>query len=95
MVSSKAVCSISSWYPEFSKDALDTVILPLSDDILKYLEHDAFILPVEATNDKICESEWTDGLPVNHDSLEVKMIITSLICLHMKKYLKIFIYNFI
>ncbi|KAK0096980.1 hypothetical protein PV326_003700 [Microctonus aethiopoides] len=70
MVSSKAECSISSWYPEFSKDALDTIILPLSDDILKYLEHDAFILPVEATNNKNCESEWADGLPVNHDSLE-------------------------
>lgn len=66
----KSECSFCSWYPKFTKEALESVILPIPEDVLKYLEHDAFLLPVEATNDTICNSEWADGSPVVNESSE-------------------------
>ncbi|XP_034944748.1 cell division cycle protein 123 homolog [Chelonus insularis] len=65
---SKAECSISSWYPIFVKDSLDTEILPIPEDVLKYLESDPFILPVEVTDNKISHLKWEDGSSVNDDS---------------------------
>lgn len=62
MVSSlKPECSFSSWYPIFEKISLKATILRIPDEILKYLEHDAFVLPVEATQKLPENSEWADG----------------------------------
>ncbi|CAG5100820.1 Similar to CDC123: Cell division cycle protein 123 homolog (Macaca fascicularis) [Cotesia congregata] len=54
-------CSISTWYSEFTKNSLETVVLQIPDNFLNYLEHDAFILPVEATDNKIRNIKWSDG----------------------------------
>ncbi|KAG8040457.1 hypothetical protein G9C98_002453 [Cotesia typhae] len=54
-------CSISTWYPEFIKNSLETVVLQIPENFLNYLEHDAFILPVEATDNKILNLKWSDG----------------------------------
>lgn len=71
----QAECSFTAWYPHFSKDSLEAIILPLPDEILKYLEHDAFVLPVEATKNVECTAEWSDGSTVYPDSSEVKKTI--------------------
>lgn len=60
----KPECSFSCWYPTFKKDSLEATILDIPDDILKYLEHDAFVLPIEAVKSLAEDSEWTDGSPV-------------------------------
>lgn len=63
---SPAECSFSKWYPKFSKNASKAVILPLPEEIIKYLEHDAFLLPLEAANDKsTVGTEWSDGSTVD------------------------------
>ena len=67
----QAECSFSTWYPYFSKDSLEAIILPLPDDILKYLEQDAFILPAEATKNIEYNTEWSDGSTMNSDLPEV------------------------
>ncbi|XP_001599958.1 cell division cycle protein 123 homolog [Nasonia vitripennis] len=65
---SQVQCSFCNWYPLFSKNALEAVTLPLPVEVCKYLEHDAFLLPVEATSSGLpSNSEWSDGSAVNHD----------------------------
>lgn len=69
-------CSFCKWYPLFSKNALEGVILPVPEEVCKYLEHDAFLLPLEATTNGVtCNSEWSDGSAVNDESEEVNPII--------------------
>lgn len=68
----EAECSFDNWYKSFSKESLEAIILPLTAEILKYLEHDAFILPKEATSKIACNSEWSDGASVTEDSSNVK-----------------------
>ncbi|XP_029034365.1 cell division cycle protein 123 homolog [Osmia bicornis bicornis] len=60
----KPECSFASWYPQFRKDSLNATILDIPEEVLKYLEHDAFILPIEATNSGLQNPEWLDGSPV-------------------------------
>lgn len=60
----KVKCSFSSWYSTFKKDSLEAKILHIPDEVLKYLEHDTFVLPVEAARALPEDSEWADGLPV-------------------------------
>ncbi|CAK9819867.1 Cell division cycle protein 123 homolog [Anthophora plagiata] len=60
----KPECSFASWYPQFCKDSLRATILQIPDEVLKYLEHDEFILPAEATNSELENAEWMDGSPV-------------------------------
>ncbi|CAL7937204.1 unnamed protein product [Xylocopa violacea] len=60
----KPECSFASWYREFYKDSLRATILDIPDEVLDYLEHDAFVLPVEATNTTLQNAEWMDGSPV-------------------------------
>ncbi|XP_076175687.1 translation initiation factor eIF2 assembly protein [Ptiloglossa arizonensis] len=60
----KIECSFSSWYPQFYKNSLKAIILHIPNEVLEYLEHDAFLLPAEVTNDVLENAEWTDGSPV-------------------------------
>ncbi|XP_015599767.1 cell division cycle protein 123 homolog [Cephus cinctus] len=66
----KRELSFSVWYPRFTKDSLEAVVLPIPDNVLKYLEHDAFVLPLEAAKSVPYSSEWSDGSPVNQESAE-------------------------
>lgn len=67
----EAECSFENWYPIFSKDSLDAVVLQLPFEVLKYLAHDKFVLPIEATTDiKSKNIEWSDGSSVSHDFSE-------------------------
>lgn len=66
----KLECSFSSWYPTFKKDSLEARILHVPNEILKYLEHDAFVLPLEATRSLSEDSEWADGSPVTYEEEE-------------------------
>lgn len=63
----KPECSFSCWYPTFKKDSLEATILDIPDDVLKYLEHDAFMMPIEAVRSLAENSEWTDGSPVTSE----------------------------
>ncbi|XP_066586682.1 translation initiation factor eIF2 assembly protein-like isoform X1 [Prorops nasuta] len=63
----KPECSFSSWYPLFKKDSLRATKLDIPDEILKYLEHDAFLLPLEATNDAPPSPGWTDDFSSEAD----------------------------
>jgi len=60
----KLECSFSSWYPIFKKDSLEARILHIPDEVLKYLEHETFVLPIEAARSLPEDSEWADGSPV-------------------------------
>ncbi|KAH0955350.1 hypothetical protein HN011_004828 [Eciton burchellii] len=60
----KLECSFSSWYPIFEKDSLEAKILQIPDDVLKYLEHDEFVLPIEAMKLLPENAKWMDGAPV-------------------------------
>ncbi|OAD53503.1 hypothetical protein WN48_09843 [Eufriesea mexicana] len=60
----KPECSFASWYPLFYKNSLRATIICIPDEVLKYLEHDAFVLPVEATSSILQNTEWMDGSPV-------------------------------
>ncbi|KAG5311211.1 CD123 protein, partial [Acromyrmex insinuator] len=66
----KLECSFSSWYPIFKKDSLEARILHIPDEVLKYLEHDTFVLPLEATKSLPKDSEWADGSPVTCEEEE-------------------------
>ncbi|XP_031832423.1 translation initiation factor eIF2 assembly protein isoform X2 [Nomia melanderi] len=58
----KPECSFTSWYPQFHKDSLEARILNVPNDVLEYLEYDAFLLPVEATNEPVESEVWTDSI---------------------------------
>jgi len=60
----KLECSFSSWYSMFKKDSLRARILHIPDEVLKYLEYDTFVLPLEAAKASPKDSEWADGSPV-------------------------------
>ncbi|XP_054000330.1 cell division cycle protein 123 homolog [Hylaeus anthracinus] len=68
----KSECSFSSWYPQFNKNSLKATILDIPNEVVEYLEHDAFLLPVEATNDTLENAEWTDGSPVVNEEHSVE-----------------------
>ncbi|XP_071560124.1 translation initiation factor eIF2 assembly protein [Temnothorax nylanderi] len=66
----KLECSFSSWYPTFKKDSLEARILHIPDEVLKYLEYDTFVLPLEAAGSLPEDSEWADGSPVTCEEEE-------------------------
>lgn len=68
----KIECSFSSWYPQFYKNSLKAIILHIPNEVLEYLEHDAFLLPAEVTNDVLENAEWTDGSPVVNEEVDLK-----------------------
>lgn len=82
----KPECSFTSWYPLFSKDSLRATIIHIPDEVLKYLEHDAFVLPVEATDSTLQNTEWMDGSPVVNDEVGLK-------CVHKKKQSEIILFQ--
>lgn len=56
--------SFCSWYKQFKKHSLVATIIPIPDEILKYLEYDMFVLPAEAIKHSSSDNEWSDsGLP--------------------------------
>lgn len=81
VATAKSKCSFSSWYPLFSKDTFEATILPIPENVQKYLEHDAFILPKEATKKQSRaqskELEWSDGSLTNADAADVSTKILS------------------
>lgn len=67
----KTECSFCKWYPKFDKNSLEAVLLTLPDKVCKYIEDDAFLLPIEATTKFVSSnSEWSDGSAVNYDAEE-------------------------
>lgn len=70
----KSECSFSSWYPAFEKNSLKATILQIPDDVLRYLEHDDFVLPVEAARSLPENAQWSDGTPVTGEEEEVFVI---------------------
>lgn len=63
----KSECSFTTWYPQFCKESLEATILSIPDEVLNYLKHDAFVLPVEATSSTLENAEWMDGTPVANE----------------------------
>lgn len=45
----RTACSIVSWYPVFRRDTIKSLIIQLPDEVVKYLEEDGIVLPLEAT----------------------------------------------
>lgn len=41
------VCSYHNWYEEFRKNCIKSFVLPIPQEVLKYLQQDFFILPKE------------------------------------------------
>ncbi|XP_043282807.1 cell division cycle protein 123 homolog [Venturia canescens] len=66
----KEECSIFNWYHIFAKDSLEARLVRMPNEVLEYLQHDAFILPVEASNNISVNTEWSDGLSTNVDLSE-------------------------
>lgn len=71
----KGECSISHWYPVFAKDALEARIVRIPEQVCKYLQHDTFILPAEASPDPPVDVKWTDGTTSNAETSEVSAIL--------------------
>lgn len=59
---SSTACSFCKWYPQFKKNSLQATVFPLPKDVCKYLDDDAFVMPVEVTNNSSSScTEWHDG----------------------------------
>jgi predicted RNA methylase len=41
------VCSYHNWYEDFKKNCIKSYVLPIPEDVLKYLKDEFFILPRE------------------------------------------------
>lgn len=63
----KSTCSFCYWYPIFKEDSLNATIIHVTNDVLKYLEHDKFLLPLETTVSSLKGSQWNDGSPVTSE----------------------------
>lgn len=75
----KMECSFSSWYAAFEKDSFKAKILLIPDDVLKYLEHGAFLLPLEAVKLSPKNSEWTkEPSTINEEEVLILFIYLSL-----------------
>lgn len=70
-VDMKKECSITSWYSKFAKDSLESSILDMPNDVINYIEDDAFVLPAEATKKPENDLEWADGSTVDDSDSEV------------------------
>ncbi|XP_043675683.1 cell division cycle protein 123 homolog [Vespula pensylvanica] len=60
--------SFCSWYKQFIKCSLVATIIQIPDEILKYLEYDMFLLPLEAIKHNSSDNEWNDSLQNDEDS---------------------------
>lgn len=79
---SSAACSFCNWYPKFKKNSLKAAIIALPKDVCKYLENDAFLLPVEATNKSTSDNtEWHDGTTGEDEYDEVNLLLEKMILL--------------
>lgn len=60
---------------------MKATIVHVTNDVLKYLQYDKFVLPLETTQSLPKSSQWSDGLPVTSegevfvDSLHIKRTI--------------------
>lgn len=79
MINFNVVCSFSSWHEKFSKDSLNSTIIDIPNEVLEYLDLDAFVLPKEAITGSINNPEWTDGAIV--DSQEKSDVSRALVIL--------------
>ncbi|XP_043253438.1 cell division cycle protein 123 homolog isoform X2 [Colletes gigas] len=69
----KPECSFLSWYPQFRKHSLEATILHIPNEVVKYLQHDAFILPFEARTHGLESAKWTDGSPVVDEEPQLEL----------------------
>lgn len=53
--------SFCSWYKQFKKCSLVATVIPIPDDVLKYLQYDIFLLPLEAIKHSSSDNEWNDS----------------------------------
>ncbi|XP_012253309.2 cell division cycle protein 123 homolog isoform X2 [Athalia rosae] len=55
-------CSFNEWFPFLSKNSIEAVALPIPIEVIEYLEHGTFRLPIEAIAPSTSnESSWSDG----------------------------------
>ncbi|XP_032673362.1 cell division cycle protein 123 homolog [Odontomachus brunneus] len=66
----RSTCSFCCWYPIFKEDSLKATIVYVTNDVLKYLQHDKFVLPLETIQSLPKSSQWSDGLPVTSEGEE-------------------------
>ncbi|XP_015187680.1 PREDICTED: cell division cycle protein 123 homolog [Polistes dominula] len=62
--------SFCSWYNQFKKCSLVATVIPISDDVLKYLQYDPFVLPLEAIIHSSSDNEWNDSSLQNDEDSE-------------------------
>lgn len=65
---SLALCAISSWYPSLRHVSIKTTLLPLNDEVVRYLLADGCFVPADADCDadtpsgsEAADGEWSDG----------------------------------
>lgn len=59
--------SFCSWYKQFMRCSLVATIIQIPDEILKYLEYDMFLLPLEAIKHNSSDNEWNDSSSQNDE----------------------------
>lgn len=62
--------SFCSWYKQFKKQSLVATIIPIPDEILKYLEYDVFLLPLEVIKRSSIDNEWADSSVEDEENSE-------------------------
>lgn len=60
-------CSYQNWYEVFRKNAIKSFVLPIPNEVLKYLKQDFFILPKECAPVIGCSSSSFIGEETNFD----------------------------
>lgn len=81
-------CSIATWYPVFRRQTVKSLIIPLPDEVVKYLEEDGIVLPLEATPVLHHTSSRNEGSEEETDWSEeeqVEMKVTKLITFYYIK----------
>ncbi|XP_049856174.1 cell division cycle protein 123 homolog [Schistocerca gregaria] len=58
-------CSFTSWYPRFSRHSVESIAIPIQNDVLTYLREGTLILPKEAVppprQRSSSSSDWSDS----------------------------------
>lgn len=60
-------CSFTNWYPRFSRHSVESIAVPIQNDVLTYLREGSLILPKEAVppprqrNASRSSSDWSDS----------------------------------
>lgn len=73
-------CSFASWYSTFKEDSLKATILPIPDDVTRYLEYDAFVLPLEATkpDESFLDPKWRDDSATGGEEVQRLSLLSPL-----------------